>query len=129
MINGINSVQPISIEQFDNLLSNYSDRRQSETLEKDNSFANEKLKKNNVEKEETKKVDYNDLAESIKSLLDDKSIAIEFAKDKDSNQMIMKIINDQTKEVIRQFPAEISLKIARIVSANAVGKNIADVTI
>lgn len=129
MINGINSVQQISLEQFDDLMLNYSDKRQSKQLTKENTLANENLKKEKIAKQETKKVDYNDLAESIKSLLDDKSIAIEFAKDKDSNQMIMKIINDQTKEVIRQFPAEISLKIARIVSANAVGKNIADVTI
>lgn len=129
MINGINSVQQISLEQFDDLMLNYSEKRQSKQLTKENTLANEKLQKDSVKKQESKKVDYNDLAESIKSLLDDKSIAIEFAKDKDSNQMIMKIINDQTKEVIRQFPAEISLKIARIVSANATGKNIADVTI
>ena len=68
------------------------------------------------EKETNNAVNYNDLAEKLKSLINQENIAIKFSYDEESNRMIMKIIDKETEEVIKQFPPEITLKIARIVA-------------
>lgn len=57
------------------------------------------------------------LAEKLKPLLEEQNLSIEFAQDFDTKKMIMKIINNETDEVIKQLPPEVSLKIARIVSS------------
>lgn len=132
MVNSISGTSQISLARFDDMLTKF----QASNANRDNSNSNERknLETSKVEisrKQEAVKqqVDFSQIEEGIKELLKDDSIAIEFSKDDESKQMIMKIINDQTKEVIRQFPAEISLKIARIISQNLELKNIADLTV
>ena len=64
----------------------------------------------------TNSVNFKQLSEQIKATLNDKNLAIEFSFDKDSKQMILKVIDAKTNEVVQQFPTEVALKIARIVS-------------
>jgi uncharacterized FlaG/YvyC family protein len=120
MINAIGSSEGISLSNFDSLMSQVyvSDKK----IDLNNRQKNDVAKEENVSSENKKinnnKVNYSELSRNIKTILDDNRLAIEFTRDTDTKEMIMKIINDETKEVIRQYPAEISLKIARLVAAN-----------
>lgn len=66
-----------------------------------------------------------DFAEELSQYVGDKNLALEFSKDDETQKMIMKLVNGETREVVKQFPPEISLKIARILSQSQSG-NIAN---
>ena len=68
------------------------------------------------DKESFQKTDYKELASKLQSIIGDDSVGIEFKIDKDTNKMILKLIDKKTSEVIQQYPPEISLKIARFVA-------------
>ena len=66
--------------------------------------------------DKNKQANFNDLAEKIRTLINDDNLTIEFSLDKETKKMIMKVIDSNTKEVIKQYPPDITLKIARIVA-------------
>lgn len=68
------------------------------------------------DKAEEKKPDYSKIADKLKSLVGEESVSFEITKDKETNKMIIKVIDEKTKEVLQQYPPEITLKIARIVA-------------
>jgi uncharacterized FlaG/YvyC family protein len=68
------------------------------------------------EKTEEKKPDYSKIADKLKSLVGEESVSFEITKDKETNKMIIKVIDNKTKEVLQQYPPEITLKIARMVA-------------
>lgn len=70
------------------------------------------------EKPEEKKPDYSKIADKLQSLVGEESVSFEITKDKDTNKMIIKVIDNNTKEVLQQYPPEITLKIARIVASS-----------
>lgn len=49
-------------------------------------------------------------------LIDKENETVEFSVDKPTKKMIMKVIDKETNEIVRQYPPEISLKIARIIA-------------
>ena len=61
--------------------------------------------------------------------MEDDSLIAKFSTDKETEKLILKIINQDTEEVVRQYPPEVSLKIARIVNNMIETNNIADVRI
>lgn len=73
------------------------------------------------EAKQEKSVDYNEFAKKLGTLLDNQDLLFEFSKDKETEKMILKIIDKETEEIIRQFPPEVSLKIARIVANSIEG--------
>jgi uncharacterized FlaG/YvyC family protein len=60
-------------------------------------------------------------AEELSQYVDDPNLSLEFSKDTETEQMIMRLVNGDTREVVKQFPPEISLKIARILSQQSNG--------
>lgn len=88
----------------------------AETIEK-NDKALKEVKKNEESSSKDLKVDFKNLSDQLKNILQDKNLSLEFTLDKDTKKMVMRIINESTKEVIQQFPDEVALKIARIVSS------------
>lgn len=66
--------------------------------------------------EQSKNVDYSKLAEIVRTSMGSENVSIEFKKDKETDMMIMQVVDTKTDEVIRQFPPEITLKIAKIVA-------------
>ena len=62
------------------------------------------------------KVDFSKLRERLQEILNEDNLYIKFDKDKDTDKMILKIINNETKEVVQQIPPELSLKIARYIA-------------
>ncbi len=69
-------------------------------------------------KTEEKKPDYSKIAEKLQSLVGEDSVSFQITKDNETNKMIIKVIDNNTKEVLQQYPPEITLKIARIVASS-----------
>lgn len=99
-----------SPEEFSAQILAKSSQQQSAA---DNTKPAEKGQNNN---KTSRTLNYKDLAEKIGELIDNQNVAIEFSQDDTTKKMIMKVIDNETKEVIKQFPPEITLKIARIVA-------------
>lgn len=77
----------------------------------DNKYVKEKDSKN-----PSKTVDFTQLAKKLESIINDNETTVEFSVDKDTKKMIFKLLDKNSKEVIHQYPPEVSLKIARMVS-------------
>ncbi|MBX3043556.1 MAG: flagellar protein FlaG [Candidatus Kapabacteria bacterium] len=78
-----------------------------------------------TQKVEVKEKKYNqesidDLNRELRGILEGNQLNVEFKFEKEANQLIMKLIDQETQEVVRQMPPEIMLKIAKIVS-NQIG--------
>lgn len=67
-------------------------------------------------KEKKDKVDYKELANNLKELAGANNVYFEFVMEEESKEMVMRVVDENTKEVIRQYPSEITLKIAKIVN-------------
>lgn len=65
---------------------------------------------------EARKTDYSALAEKIKELVGVRNIDVKFDRDTDTKIMIMKFVNKDTQDVLKQFPAEVSIKIAKMIA-------------
>lgn len=131
MINAITGVQAIVINTAENIKTdeNQFKREQQEkviaTAQKANTQNTEKVAVGSNEK----KLNYNDLANSIQALLGEQNIALEFKMDEDTKKMILRIIDSNTKEVIQQVPPEIALKVAKFVADQLGNGQVADAKI
>lgn len=138
MINSVSGIPAIIIEKFDEVQTevqgSYGSGAQSMPLKKskeqENSLnsANE-LHEAKKDDEKGKQPSFKELAEKLHNLIDDSNLTIEFSLDKDTKKMIMKVLDSETKEIIRQFPAEITLKIARLVADNMESGNVTNVKV
>ncbi len=66
--------------------------------------------------ETPKTANFDALSEKLKEILSDETVDIKFDKDESTKQMIMRLVDKETKETIKQFPPEITIKIAKMVS-------------
>ncbi len=124
MVTPIQNISSIAVQPFDEVQTNLNE--QSKTLKQERfndifTALSEKIKSKEKKDEDKYKenlaiTDFKDLSEKLSSILEDESLKIEFSLDKDTNKMILKLIDSKTKEVIQQYPPEIALKIARIVN-------------
>jgi len=131
MINAVTGVQAIVINTAENIKTeeNQLQKEQPERInisaQKSNSQNTEKSAVSSTEK----KLNYNDLANSIQSLLGERNIALEFKMDDETKKMILRIIDSNTKEVIQQVPPEIALKVAKFVADQLGNGQVADAKI
>jgi len=124
VVTPIQNISSIAVQPFDEVQTNLNE--QSKTLKQERfndifTALSEKIKSKEKKDEDKYKenlaiTDFKDLSEKLSSILEDESLKIEFSLDKDTNKMILKLIDSKTKEVIQQYPPEIALKIARIVN-------------
>jgi flagellar protein FlaG len=63
--------------------------------------------------------------QQIQSYLNDSQRQLQFQVDADSGRTIVRVVNPETQEVIRQIPGEEMLKLARAIGANG-GRIISD---
>jgi uncharacterized FlaG/YvyC family protein len=99
--------------ESNNLQLNIEDVKQKASDIRQNVEENKK----NGETSKTNKVDYDNLTKKLDEMLQSDELSIVFSVDKETKKMVMKLINPETKEIVQQFPPEITLKIARIVAA------------
>lgn len=50
----------------------------------------------------------------LQSVLAENNISLDFSRDERTNQIIVKLINDETGEQLRQLPSEVSLKLSAV---------------
>jgi flagellar protein FlaG len=122
MIKSIGNSESVS-SNFDNLLSNLEKGKTPE-VETKASNTNKQTTDEFQRTFEQVKIE----AEITKQLEEDSLIA-KFSTDKETDKLILNIINQDTDEVVRQYPPEVSLKIARIVNNMIKSNNTADVSI
>lgn len=85
--------------------------------------------KKEIDNEKQNTVDYKKFESEVKNFLKDNNLAIEFSIDDNTKKMVMKLIDEDTKEIVKQFPSEISLHIARILSSSLEAGNITNVKV
>jgi uncharacterized FlaG/YvyC family protein len=124
MVTAINNIQPIVIKPFTEIPNDLNSQSKGLNPGKYNdllkTLSNEIQLHGSIEKkdkESLSKIDFKELGKKLQSLIGDDNVTFEFSLDKETKKMILKLIDPNTKEVVQQFPSEIALKIARIVSA------------
>jgi len=124
----IESLNPVSNNLENNKLSKEPDNNKNLTKSAEYSVSSNAQ---NVNKENSNKnrVSFEEFQKKLQDALKENNLSLEFSKDQELNKMIIKIVNSETKEIIRQIPPDVALKIARIVSAELRIGQIADVKI
>lgn len=90
---------------------------------------NQKSIEENQQQTKEKKFNQESIDELNKELgnfLRGNKLNAEFMFEKDANQLVMKLIDSSTKEVVRQVPPEFMLKIAKMISSQIDGGALAD---
>ncbi|HAW08388.1 MAG: flagellar protein FlaG [Chloroherpetonaceae bacterium] len=132
MINAITGVQAIILDPTYKAKTASDNESNQELAERSMSTANIKSnEKNDLGSQAAKdnKVSYNELADTLKNILDEQNISLEFRLDESTNKMVLKIIDSDTEKVIRQIPSEIALKISRLVAELLGNGQVADAKI
>jgi flagellar protein FlaG len=132
MINAITGVQAIILDPTYKAKTASDNESNQELAQRSMSTANIKSnEKNDLGSQATKdnKVSYNELADTLKNILDEQNISLEFRLDESTNKMVLKIIDSDTEKVIRQIPSEIALKISRLVAELLGNGQVADAKI
>ncbi len=132
MINAITGVQAIILDPTYKAKTASDNESNQELAERSMSTANIKSnEKNDIGSQAAKdnKVSYNELADTLKNILDEQNISLEFRLDESTNKMVLKIIDSDTEKVIRQIPSEIALKISRLVAELLGNGQVADAKI
>lgn len=115
MIDSINNISTNLSATFEKLKNSDNFRREEKLAD----YKISQIKQSEIKSDQEnakKKVDYSVLENGLKELLSDTNMSIEFSLDKESKQMIMRVVDEETDEVIKQFPTDLTLKIARIIS-------------
>jgi len=135
MISAVTGLPAIIIEGMnitDNEIDNSNKPKSNEQVaaSKSNELnTGENLQKSTQKEEKGKKVSYEEFQRKLQDSLKESNLMIEFSKDNELNKMIIKMVDTDTKEIIRQIPPDVALKVARIVSQTFGTGQIADAKI
>jgi len=138
MINPIQNQVPKIVpknEQLSPELQNNSDTQQdqidsisSRTLKKSTQEAILEVEKQKIIAAENQKVDFSKVEQKLAASLDN-SVTMKFSFDKDSKELILQVLDSDSKKVIRQFPSELAIQIARMVDEILEQGQVTDATI
>lgn len=95
-------------------------------IENFNNFVNNISQDKQGSKQTRKPVDLDKIAKRLQEIIADENLMIEFTRDDETKKLIFKLINSETKEIIRQIPPDVALKIARYVASTLEDKNVAN---
>lgn len=124
-ISSVSGATPISTHNYSEIndnrkmlksLLNSTSSEVSDLSNSKNQKLDEALGKVSKKKDIDSKINYQTLSEKIQELLEDNSLDVKFDKDKETQIMVLKFIDKETKDTIKQFPEEITIKIAKMVS-------------
>jgi flagellar protein FlaG len=74
------------------------------------------------------KVDFSKVEQKLAASVDN-SVTMKFSFDKDSKELILQVLDADSKKVIRQFPSELAIQIARMVDEILEQGQVTDATI
>ncbi len=80
------------------------------------------------QKDASQKVDYSKVEQKLAASFDN-SVTMKFSFDKDSKELILQVLDSDSKKVIRQFPSELAIQIARMVDEILEQGQVTDATI
>lgn len=95
-------------------------------IENFNNFVNNISQEEQGSKQTRKPVDLDKIAKRLQEIIADENLMIEFTRDDATKKLVFKLINSETKEIIRQIPPDVALKIARYVASTLEDKNVAN---
>lgn len=130
MISAISGLPELVIEKQNDVHVDIEHNNRSKT-DAEIKLVQELKKETPSVKAEVKEKKYNqdsidELNKELNGLLEGNQLNVEFKFEKEANQLIMKLINQETKEVVRQVPPDIMLRIAKIVSSQLGSGALAD---
>jgi flagellar protein FlaG len=139
MITDINKLPPVEKGNFSNLKTTGADSNgvitapvqkivfsnSDTTTVVNKKTSNKEEKKTSINNNSTTP-NYNALADKIKNSLSDIGLNVQFKFDKNTNQMLVQIIDPDTKEVLQQFPPEIAVQLTQKVSKSIASGTIAN---
>lgn len=138
MINPIQNQVPKIVPKSEQLtpeLQNNSDSKQDQvasisTVETKKSTQEIILdaEKQKAAQNESQKVDFSRVEQKLSASLDN-SVTMKFSFDKDSKELILQVLDSDSKKVIRQFPSELAIQIARMVDEILEQGQVTDATI
>ena len=127
MVNSVDNIPPITLIDAGNTKTGDQAQKLQTNTNKTvtaNSVVSAAASKSEIQSNSTNmqvnkqnKVDYNELAGKIKALFGGNDLEVHFSYDNSSRSMIMKLVNSKTNEVVNQYPPEVTLEIAKIVSS------------
>jgi len=80
------------------------------------------------QKDASQKVDFSKVEQKLAASFDN-SVTMKFSFDKDSKELILQVLDSDSKKVIRQFPSELAIQIARMVDEILEQGQVTDATI
>lgn len=117
-------------EQFVQQLSKQIASLVKEEVAKTETEQNKEKVEKEKEAEKENRVDFSDISEKLREITGMEQVYFQFEIDKDNKkELIMKVVNQETQEVIQQFPTEISLKIIKMLEETLGRGQIANVKI
>ena len=72
---------------------------------------------NSGDHEQHKQPDYHNVELQLQNAIAEKNQSVRLALDKETKRMIVRVIDEDTKEIIKQYPSDEMLKISRMVIA------------
>lgn len=132
MVNPVNNILKIDFADLTNLKTQLESFREDVKFQNPQKNAQEGTKQEKLQStdaQEKSKINFEEIGQQLKEFLGVNNVTIEFSLDSSSSKMVMKIIDNNTKEVVKQFPPDLSLQIARIVSSSMLGKGFTDVRV
>lgn len=135
MLSTINKVESIAVQFSNENIPNVKSKQNNlnKNIQELEISAENKIKtskeKDVKEKGLFNQSDINKFEKKLDALVAEDNLSIKFAIDEDTKKMILKVLDNETNEVIQQFPPEITLKIARIVARTLEQANLTDATV
>lgn len=120
MINAVSGLPAIVIDTFKELQAEFDNESSAEFVRQDDDKIirkKESSKRSSDVLLNPESPNYEQLANRLKDMLNTHDMTLEFRLDSETNEMILKIIDNKTQEVIRQLPPELTLKIAKFVAS------------
>ncbi|MGA2297294.1 MAG: flagellar protein FlaG [FCB group bacterium] len=110
----VNTTQTVSVGT--DVLMPSTQKTRGENVKTPAAADNNIPQKTGITNANTQKVDYTALSDKIQKSLKNENLMVQFSVDQPSKQIVMKLLDSDTKEVIRQVPPEVTLKIAKMVT-------------
>ena len=139
MVNSIQDLPPVALSSgtnfqplFKEASAEQKDRKPKDVQKSaDNNLLNKAVddSKNNKEQDKNVQADYSKLTEKLQNMITNENLNLEFSVDKETKKMIIKVVDSQTKEVVRQYPPDVTLKIARFVASTLEHGNVTNARI
>lgn len=125
-------IPPIIVHGFDQLKTELRRNQDDSASQKSKEVKSEKVSaKEEKQQSESAKSDnsltqlnFAEIEQKLKEIMQEENVNLQFSMDKPTQKMVLKVIDSETNEVLRQYPPEVALKIARMVSENGTLANV-----